>query len=242
MSRTILITGASSDIGQEVIRGLDAGDRVLAHYNRSEAALMALAKEVVAEIVPLQSDLSSDDDVQALLDRISGDFGCPDAIACLAAAPVANIRFKDIEWGDFQRDIDISLKSSVQILNRFLPIMAKARQGKVVMMLTSYVIGVPPTALSHYTTVKYAVLGLMKALAAEYATRNIQINAVSPSMVDTKFLAKINEKMVEMNAHNHPLKRNGQVRDVAPIIRMLLSHDSDFMTGLNVPITGGSVF
>ena len=101
---------------------------------------------------------------------------------------------------------------------------------------------VPPKALTQYTTVKYALLGLVKSLASEYSNKNIQINSISPSMIETKFLNNINEKLVELGAYNHPLKRNAIVEDITPIIKMLISNESDYINGVNVPITGGSVF
>ncbi|MDP3083015.1 MAG: SDR family oxidoreductase, partial [Rubrivivax sp.] len=61
----------------------------------------------------------------------------------------------------------------------------------------------------------------------------------SPSMIETPFLADIPGKIVEINADNHPQKRNGLPTDVAPVLRFLLSPESDFMTGVNVPVTGG---
>ena len=137
---------------------------------------------------------------------------------------------------------DISLKSIILILNIFLPKLAKQKEGKVVIMLSSVVMNIPPKALTQYTTVKYALLGLVKSLASEYSDKNIQINAISPSMIETKFLNNINEKFVELSAYNHPLKRNAKVDDITPIIQMLISKESDYMNGINIPITGGSVF
>ena len=242
MHSTTLIIGASSDVGVNLIKSMDAGTRVLAHYNRSDAALKDVAATCAADVVLLQADLSVEAEVMSLLDTVETDYDNPDKIVCLAAAPVKNIRFKDVEWSHFEKDINISLKATVLVLNRLLPKMAKAKKGKVVVMLSSYVLGVPPKALAHYTTIKYALLGLVKSLASEYGARNIQVNAVSPSMIDTKFLNTINEKFVELNAYNHPLKRNAQVDDVTPAIKMLLSSDADYINGVNIPITGGSIF
>jgi 3-oxoacyl-[acyl-carrier protein] reductase len=101
---------------------------------------------------------------------------------------------------------------------------------------------VPPKALAHYTTTKYALLGLMKALAAEYADKHISINAVSPSMTETSFLSGLPVKLIELSAAAHPLKRNASTQDIAPIIKFLLSSDADYIGGANVPVTGGSVF
>ena len=238
----ILIIGASSDIGLNLIKNIDEDALILAHYNSSNKKLLELSKNINNELVTLKADLSKEDEINKLLDVIESDYGIPNKIIHLASNKVENIRFKDVSWIDFEKDINISFKSAILILNRFLPEMAKLRKGKVIIMLSSYVLGVPPKALTHYITIKYALLGLVKSLASEYSDKNIQINAVSPSMIDTKFLDNINEKFVELNAYNHPLKRNATVDDIAPIIKMLISKESDYMSGVNIPITGGSVF
>ena len=82
-------------------------------------------------------------------------------------------RFKSIERAKFQAEIEVSLMSIVIILNRFLPKLAIKKSGKVVMMLSSVTLNVPPKALVQYTTVKYALLGLTKSLASEYADKGI---------------------------------------------------------------------
>lgn len=89
---------------------------------------------------------------------------------------------------------------------------------------------------------KYSLLGFMKALVSEYKTFNIHFNAISPSMIETKFLENIDERIVELNAFNHPLKRNATKKDIVPMITMLLNKESNYLNGVNIPITGGGVF
>lgn len=238
----ILIIGASSDIGIDLIENLDEDMLILAHYNTSSENLIKISSQIKNTLIPLQADLSDENEIKLFLDKIETLYGIPNKIVHLAANRVKNIRFKDVQWSDFEHDINISLKSSVIILHRFLPKLAKEKKGKIVLMLSSYVVGVPPKALSHYTTVKYALLGLAKSLASEYADKNIQINTISPSMVQTKFLDNINEKLVELNAYNHPLKRNANVKDIIPTIKLLLSEDSRYINGINIPIAGGVIF
>ena len=238
----VLIIGASSDIGLNLISNIRGDALIIAHYNRSNEKLLELSKIINNELVTLKADLSKEHQVMGLLEKIEINYGIPNKIVHLAANTVENIRFKDVTWSDFEKDINISLKSAVLILNRFLPKMARLKKGKVLIMLSSYVLGVPPKTLSHYTTIKYAMLGLVKSLASEYADKNIQINAISPSMIDTKFLENINEKIVELSAYNHPLKRNANVDDITPIINILLSEESNYINGINIPVTGGSNF
>ncbi len=238
----ILIIGASSDIGIDLINNIDEAALILAHYNSSNKRLLKLSDKIDNELVMIQADLSIEDETRLMIEDIEKTYGVPNKIIHLAAPKFANIRFKDINLDDFQRELEISLKSLVLILSKFLPILAKEKQGKVVCILSSVVLNIPPKALTQYTTVKYALLGLVKSLASEYADKNIQINSISPSMCDTKFLDNINDKFIELSAYNNPLKRNATVNDLTPIIKMLISSESDYINGVNIPITGGSIF
>jgi 3-oxoacyl-[acyl-carrier protein] reductase len=242
MNNIILIIGASSDMGCELIKNIDEECLILAHYNSSDEKLIELSKSISNKLVTLKANLSLEAEINNLLKTIESNYGIPNKIVHLAAPKFKNIRFKDINWNCFQSDLDISLKSIVLILNRFLPKLAKEKRGKVVVILSSVTLNIPPKTLTQYTTVKYALLGLVKALASEYVDKNIQINAVSPSMCETKFLDNINEKLVELNAYNHPLRRNAKVEDIVPTIKLLLSKESDYINGVNIPITGGSAF
>ncbi|NRS90166.1 3-oxoacyl-[acyl-carrier protein] reductase [Flavobacterium sp. 7E] len=242
MNNIIFITGASSDIGEALIKNLEEECIIVAHYNSNNKRLLELQKETTNKIFPIQADFSSQESIIDMLDKIESEIGIPNKIIHLAAPKFENLRFRDVDWNNFQNEINVSLGSITLILNRFLPKMASQKRGKIVTVLSSVVLGVPPKALSQYTTVKYALLGLMKALASEYADKKITINCVSPSMVETQFLSKINERIVELAAEAHPLKRIANVLDVIPAILMLLSEDSAYINGVNLPITGGSNF
>jgi 3-oxoacyl-[acyl-carrier protein] reductase len=91
-------------------------------------------------------------------------------------------------------------------------------------------------------TAKYALLGLARSLAAEYSSYRININSVSPSMVETAFLQNIPERMVELTAAQSPWQRNATPKDVASVIRFLLSSEADYLTGANIPVSGGTAF
>jgi 3-oxoacyl-[acyl-carrier protein] reductase len=243
MNDTILITGASSEIGINLIQSFEHGEEccILAHYHTNNSELNELIKSSKNKIVLLQADLSSENEVSLLLKYIESNYEVPNKIIHLAAPKISNIRFKNIKWGDFEKDLNISLKSAIQIFSNILPKLAKKKNGKVVIMLSSNVIGAPPKTYTAYTTVKYALLGLMKSLASEYADKNLQINAISPSMVETKFLDNINDKLVELTAHTHPLKRNASTDDITPTIKFLISNGSNYINGINIPITGGAI-
>ena len=237
----ILIVGASSSIGCEIIRQIsDDNTIILAHYRSGKSRLDALQAEVAARIIPIQADLSLEVGIDFLVESVASNCDFPSKIIFIAAPGFELTRFKDLTWADFKEQMDVQLYSAFKILNRFLPEMSQAKQGKVVFVLSSYTLGNPPSAMAHYVTAKYALLGLMKSLASEYAGKKICINAVSPSMIETDFLAQIPEKIVEFTAQQHPQKRNGTPADIAPVVKFLLSEEAGFVTGVNIPVTGGA--
>jgi len=242
MSKTrILIIGGSSAIGCEIIRQIDAENTIiLAQYNSNRKGLDLLLSETKAQVIPFQADLSIETGAKSVIEAAISLYDYPDKIIFIAAPSLTLARFKDLTWQDFEKQIDLQLNTAYLILHRFLPKMSSARYGRVVFTLSSSTLGIPPSNMAHYVTGKYAMLGLMKSLSAEFASKQICINAVSPSMIETGFLAHIPEKLIEFTAQQHPMKRNGTPVEVASVVRFLLSYESAYITGVNIPITGGA--
>lgn len=214
----VLVLGASSDIGVETIRNIYSENTVIiSQYNSSKDKTELLLSELGGNIVPIKANFSIEQDISGLISFVSDNYSHPNKIVHLSAPKVSNVRFKDIRWEHFSNYFDIQIKSIVLILNKFLPLMAKSKSGRIVFVLSSYTFNIPPKALAHYVTVKYALLGLMKALASEYADKNIQINAISPSLTETSFLSGLPDKIIEIEADQHPLKRNATPKDIAPL-------------------------
>ena len=118
--------------------------------------------------------------------------------------------------------------------------MAKAKKGRVLFMLTSYLLGLPPKNTAAYIMVKSALGGLAKSLAADYAPYGVTVNCVAPSMMETKFLADTSDLIVQASAEANPMGRNATPADVVPAMAFLLSDEAGFITGVTLPITGGS--
>jgi 3-oxoacyl-[acyl-carrier protein] reductase len=239
----ILITGGTSDLGRSIIdEVMNDGAMLIVHYFRNEDKARELENKFPHRLVAVKADFREEQDIFLMINTIKEKGLTPNKILHLAASPIENKRFNELSWSDFNREIDIQLRSIQLILSAFFPYMAQAKKGKILFMLTSCTLNVPPAFLSNYIVAKYALLGLMKSLASEYASRGITVNAISPSMVETAFLKKINPKIIEMNAENSPLKRNAIPKDIAPLVRFLFSEESDYISGVNIPVTGGGVF
>lgn len=242
----VLVTGASSDIGLALIRILastGAQHRILAHYYSSEDRVRKLRDEMAPDsLIPLQADLSSEGSVKELAERIQGEFGTPNRMVHLPALKLQYERFTKIKWDRLEEDLNIQVRSAVILLQRFLPAMTKMSTARVVFVVSSTTRGVPPKFMSAYGIIKQAQLGLVRALASEYGETGISVNAVSPSMVETRFLDHIPELAKEMSAAASPRKRNAKPEEVARAIEFLLSDGAGYINGVELPVAGGSIF
>ena len=119
--------------------------------------------------------------------------------------------------------------------------MKKNKYGKIVTILSSAVSGSTPGSMSSYVTTKYALYGFLKSLSVELSKFKININTISPGMMDTQFISDIPRKIFEINDEKIPFGRSVNVHDIVPLINFLLSNDSDFISGVDIPVTGGLI-
>ncbi len=237
-NKTLFVTGASSDIGTALIDMVaDNYSTVVAHYRSSVDKLLPLEEKYGEKLVLVQADFSDASSVRNMLDTMAEKEIKPDHIVHLAAAPMENEKFKKLNWCDFAAASETDVRPIVDILGDFLPYMTKQKYGKVILMLTSCTVGMPPKYKSVYTTTKYALLGLMKSLSVEYADKGITVNGVSPEMIDTRFLNNLPELIKDMNAADMPMKQNLTVEQVVPTLAFLLSDGADMISGQNIAIT-----
>ncbi len=241
MGNNLLVLGASSDTGLVLIdRIYEHYDCVVAHYHHNVKELELLQSKIGDRLVLEQADFADKAGTDGFAARIASKYKNITHVVHLPSNKISYGRFSQKNWADVQSDIDIQLRSIYTILSRLMTPMAKTGHGKIVFVLSSCTI-TAPKFLVDYTTAKFALLGFMKTLAAEYADKGIHINAVSPSMMETKFLSDVPHLIVEENAKANPAGRNAGVLDIVPMIEFLLSDGADFITGQNILISGGGI-
>lgn len=240
-NKILLVTGASSETGLELIRKVsDDYSVILAHYNSHNDKLKELQSVFGSDKLKLyQADFGNRDDVQKLILKVTEDNMYPDHIVHFPAPKACNKKFHKCEWDDYAEDIQVSLYPFEEIVRAFIPHMVKNKYGKIITMLTSCCINNPPKYQTPYVTAKYALMGMMKSLSVEYADKGITVNGVSPDMMETKFLSDIPDLIIQKNAMENPAGRNLSVEDVVPTFEFLLSDGADMITGQNIAVTGG---
>lgn len=236
-----LITGATSDVGQALIeRIITPGDTVIAQGKGDLQQLNQLITAHPGQIFPYDVDLTSVEAIEDFLQEISANHPTPTHFVHLPALRVVNTKFKNFDEARFLLDMNVQVMSAVKLCKAILPKMQKAKFGRVLFIQTSYTIGAPPKNTAAYVMAKSAIGGLVKSLAVEYAKFGVTVNCVAPSMMETKFLADTPDLIVEASAADNPMGRNARVEDVVPAMAFLLSEEARFITGVTLPVTGGS--
>ena len=239
--KNFLLLGASSEVCIEFLKNHEwsADDKIIAQYFSNKSALEEIQKNISAEMNLLQADFNNLDSTNNFIANINF---VPTHILHVPAVPVVNERFAKISWENAERQINVQCRSLWKILQAVIKPMSKAKFGYIIILLSSVTLNVPPKFWADYVMAKYALMGLGKSLAVEYAAKNIRVNMISPSMMETKFLQNIYGGVIEQSANNNPMQRNAKPEDVVGLIEYLFSDDNKFITGANIPLTGGEVF
>ncbi len=240
-----LITGASSDVGLALCRAVaPQATLIVATANSGTEALTTLGEELCTAHPSLrfctkQADLSQAQCTDRLIAYLAEEGITPTHFVHLPALRPINAKLKKFDLDRFYTDFELQVGSAVKLCKAIMPTMAKHKYGRVLFMLTSY-INDPPKNMTSYVTVKMALAGLLKSLAADFVADGITVNGVAPSMMETKFLSDTSDLIVEAAAQAHPMRRNATVEDVVPAMTFLLSPQAGYITGNILPITGGA--
>jgi len=235
----VLVLGADSDLGTALIAELE-GD-IVAHHFITKDVLDGINCEN-RTVIPVYGDLSTIEGIKEFINGVKETGREINRIVHLPASPAKPARLTKFDPELLIKEINIEVNSIAMVMGEFFPVMASNNFGRVAVVLTSYCIGVPPKFLSTYVSAKYALMGLIKSAAVEYADKGITVNAVAPSMIETKFLLTLPDFEIEANAKANPLGRNASPDDIVPMLKILIGEDLPYMSGAVIPITGASSF
>ncbi len=241
--KKILLTGSNGGIGNQIAKLLIKNNaKVILCYNKNRENLDSLVEENMDKKKNIQIqklDLTKEKDIDRILKKVLKI----SPIDIFIHSPTFPHEHKDImktEWNDIQKNIDLQAKSLFKIAKHIVPGMKIKKQGKMISILTSYVVGKPPNGISNYITGKYTLLGIMKCMAVELGKFGISVNSVSPSIVETSFTKKLPLKLKEMTKSQIPFEnRFASTLDIANVILFLCKKDSDYINGENILISGG---
>lgn len=236
----VLVLGGSSGIGEALVRLLtEQKDAVVFTYCKNEKNAKVLAQATNAKDVFY--DQNSKTSVSELIKFIAQDHF--DALVNNAAEPYRREAFLDLNANELIDYLDRGMRGAVQVCQAFAASVRDRKvSGSIVHVLSSVVLGLPPEKQSSYVALKYAWLGLSRSQAVEFKPWSIRVNSVSPGMTKTSFISDLPERLVKFYEQTLPMGRIATPEEVARVIRFLMSTEASYISGANVPITGGQVY
>jgi 3-oxoacyl-[acyl-carrier protein] reductase len=234
MSRSIVITGASSTIGQAIAKRLAApGDRMVLHCHRHAEALDDLSNWPSADYRVVSADFSRPEQLEAFC----ADLGETDLLINAAAVTATGL-LPSLEPEQIDLMLDVNIRATVTICRAVLPGMLARRCG-VIVNLSSVAAGRGNRGQSVYAGTKGFVEAFTRSLAAEYGGRGIRCNAVAPGAIDAGSLRELLSYAADEVKGATAAGRLGAPEDVAAAVAFLCSDESGFVNGKCLGVDGG---
>ncbi|MBU1906101.1 MAG: 3-oxoacyl-[acyl-carrier-protein] reductase [Candidatus Omnitrophica bacterium] len=240
--KVALVTGGARGIGRAIaIRFAEEGaDLVIADVNIDEAVKTASEIEALGrKSLAISMDVTDFAKVEESVNKILDKFLKVDILVNNAGITKDNLllRMSEAEWDTV---LDVNLKGTFNCIKAVSRPMIKKRTGKIINIASIIgIIGNPGQA--NYSASKAGIIALTKTSAKEFASRNINVNAVAPGFIQTEMTAKLPEELKQKMKEVIPLSKFGDPGDVAAVCLFLASSDSDYVTGQTIVVDGGMV-
>ena len=241
--RTVVVTGSGRGIGKEIAKAfVEAGARV-AVASRTEANSRAAAEELNAigpgEAKGYAVDISDFDATVAWGKEVASDLGPVEILVNNAGVTRDGLALRMSEE-DWDTVIDTNLKGAFNAVKAFQRSLLKAEAARIINI--SSVIGLMGNAgQANYAASKAGLIGFTKALAKEFAGRQVCVNAVAPGFIVTDMTGELTEEVQEQVKGEIPLGFFGETTDIANAVLFLAGKDARYITGQVLTVDGGMV-
>ena len=246
--KTILITGAASGIGRAaaVLFAKQGANVVCSDVDdKLGRETLALVQKAGAEGIYVHADVTSRQEVRELVKQTIQTFRKISFLFNSAGSAINRCNFLDIDDALLDKTFNLNFKGTFYAMQEVLPNMLENKHGVIINMasIASSVRGLPNRFI--YGASKAAVVGLTKAVAADYVAQGIRCNAVCPGTVETPSLQdRINSQPDPVEARKQfiarqPMGRIARADEIAPVVVFLASDESSFSTGNVFSVDGG---
>ncbi|HWN15872.1 MAG TPA: 3-oxoacyl-[acyl-carrier-protein] reductase [Candidatus Dormibacteraeota bacterium] len=238
--KVAIVTGGTRGIGLAIARLLAEDGASVVVSGRDAARLEAAVKELEslgAPAMAVAADAAKREDADRLVEATREGFGRIDVLVNNAGITRDQllVRMKDDDWDQV---LDTNLRGVFLMTRAVGKVMMRQKSGRIINIAsTAGAMGNPGQV--NYSAAKAGVIGLTKAAGRELAHWNILVNAVAPGLIETDMAASIPAEAREAMLQQVPLKRIGQGREVAEVVRFLAGDGASYITGQTIHVNGG---
>ncbi|MCZ6632330.1 MAG: SDR family NAD(P)-dependent oxidoreductase [bacterium] len=237
-NQTAIITGAAQGIGRAIAERLARAGARVAVSDLNLKAAQATASEIGTSATAIQADVSKAAEVDQMVHALLEQWGRIDILINNAGIVGRDVPVKDLTEADWDQVLDINLKGTFLCSRAVIGPMIDRKQGAIVSIASiSGKEGNP--SMAPYSVSKAGVICFTKALAKEVIGDGIRVNCVSPALIQTPLLDKIEQDQLDWMTSKIPLGRLGRPEEVAALVHFLASEDASFTTGQCYDISGG---
>jgi 3-oxoacyl-[acyl-carrier protein] reductase len=235
--KTALVTGASGGLGGAIARALHASGAAIAISGTRREALETIAGELAARSHVIPCNLADKDDVETLVSRAESAMGKLDILVANAGITRDGllVQMRDQDWDEV---MSVNLTATFRLARAATRGMMRRRFGRII-AITSVVGTTGNAGQGNYAAAKAGMMGLIKSLAQEYATRGITANCIAPGMIETAMTDKLNAKQREAILARIPVSRLGAPNEIAAAVVYFASDEAAYVTGQTLHVNGG---
>jgi 3-oxoacyl-[acyl-carrier protein] reductase len=242
VGKTALVTGSSSGIGRAIaIRFASEGADVVVN-GRDENKIARVVKEIEAlgrRSFGIRANVGSFIECRAMVERMRAEFGHLDILVCSAGVfhHTPFLKLSEEEWDEV---LTVDLKGLFNCARAALGHMVERKWGRILCITAVSGIAAVPQ-MAHIAAAKTGAHGLVKSLAAEFASSGVTVNAIAPGLVNTPILGNFTEEALMDFERRIPVGRMGQPEEIAEAALYFASNESAYVTGQIFNMSGGSV-
>ena len=234
-----IVTGAASGLGLAISKKLQSQGADVVLVDKAEEALKTAVLEIGERAIAIPCDITSIQDVERMVQEVAGRYARIDILVNSAGVSGrTGIKSHEVDAEDFKFVFDVNVNGCFNTARAVLPHMLERNYGRILHIAS--IAGKEGNAgMLAYSASKAAVIGMTKVQGKEYAETGITVNALAPAVIRTAMVDAMPESQVRYMTDKIPMRRCGNLDEIAHMAAFILSPETSFTTGFTFDMTGG---